>query len=132
MDSLHPSTPSPNGEASLKWSSDEQPFAIPSLQQTSDERDCHDQSAHAPNGNGSGDGWLGDASQSTSDCSGRHALTIEARAERPVSLLVRKLEVVDCVSQPVTRETVGAKDWIIEGNGQGRVVDPGHTPGIPW
>src|SRR5215208_1606900 len=132
MDSLHPSTPSPNGGASLRWSSNEQPFAIPSLQQTSDERDCHDQSAHAPNGNGSVDGRLGYASQSPRDCSGRHALTIVARAECPVSLLVRKLEVVDCVSQPVTRETVGAKDRIIEGHRQGRVVDPRRAPGIPW
>src|SRR4051794_9383598 len=105
---------------------------VPSLKQSSEERDCHDQSAHAPNGNGSVDGRLGYASQSPRDCCGRHALAIEARAERPVGLIVRKLKVVDCVSQPVTRETVGAKDWIIEGHGQGRVVDPGPTPGIPW
>src|SRR5829696_4962729 len=63
---------------------------------------------------------------------GRHALTIVARAECPVSLLVRKLKVVDGVSQPVTRETVGAKDRIIEGHRQGRVVDPRRAPGIQW
>src|SRR5215217_4075598 len=103
--------PSPNGGASPEVVSPTNSlFAIPSLQQTSDERDCHNQSAHAANGNGSVDGRLGDASQSTRDCSGRHALAIEARAERPVGLIVRKLKVVDCVSQPVTRETVGAKD----------------------
>src|SRR5829696_9818776 len=115
-----------------KSSVNSQPSATSSLQQSSDERDCHDQSAHAPNGDGSVEGWLGYAFQSPRDCSGRHALTIVARAECPVGLIVRKLEVVDCVSQPVTRETVGAKDWIIEGHRQGRVVDPRRAPGIQW
>ena len=45
-----------------KSSVNSQPFAIPSLQQSSEERDCNDQSAHAPNGNGSVDGRLGYAS----------------------------------------------------------------------
>src|SRR5215217_4735522 len=115
-----------------KSSVNSQPSATSSLQQSSDERDCHDQSAHAPNGDGSVDGRLGYAFQSPRDCSGRHALTIVARAECPVSLLVRKLKVVDCVSQAVTRETVGAKDRVIEGHRQGRVVDPRRAPGIQW
>src|SRR5215217_6891688 len=115
-----------------KSSVNSQPSATSSLQQSSDERDCHDQSAHAPNGDGSVDGRLGYAFQSPRDCSGRHALTIVARAECPESLLVRKLKVVDCVSQPVTRETIGAKDRIIESHRHGRVVDPRRAPGIQW
>src|SRR5215203_3467937 len=105
---------------------------IPSLQQASEERDCHDHGTHGPNGNRSTEGRLRyDAPEPSRDCSGSHALAVEARAECPVSVVVGKLEVVDRVSEPIAGETVGTKDWVIERHRQGRVIDPRCTPGVP-
>src|SRR5215204_3833751 len=60
-----------------------------------------------------------------------HALPVEARAEDPMSLLVRELEIVDCIPEPIASEPVGAKHWIGVSHGKWRVVDPGRTTGIP-
>ena len=48
-----------------------------------------------------------------------------------MSLLVRELEIVDCIPEPIASESVGAKHWIVVSHGKWRVVDPGRTTGIP-
>jgi hypothetical protein len=48
-----------------------------------------------------------------------------------MSLLVRELEIVDCIPEPIASEPVGAKHWIVVSHGKWRVVDPGRTTGIP-